>query len=80
VLVQVKGGAYVDSGVRLDVDRWEYLLASASPVYLAAVPAGKAPWIASVERLLPLGLEYAHTAIYEARPSRDTWHCAYIRH
>ena len=26
LVVQVKGGAYVSSGIRLSVDRWQYLL------------------------------------------------------
>ena len=73
VLVQVKGGAYVNSGVRLQVDRWAYLLASMTPVYVAAVPEADLPWIASVDRLLPRGVADIETQSYEARPTSPLW-------
>ena len=73
VLVQVKGGTYVDGGVRLRTDRWAYLLGSMTPVYIAAVPAAKPSWIAAVDELLPLGVEYINTQSYETRPSAPRW-------
>ncbi len=73
VLIQVKGGAYVRSGVRLDVDRWEYLLNSMSPVYIAAVPEATTAWIASVEELLPTGVEYIATQSFEVEPVHPSW-------
>jgi hypothetical protein len=73
VLVQVKGGSYVSSGIRLDVDRWQYLLSSMAPVYLAAVPSATSKWIASVEELLPHGVTYIETATYSAAPRRASW-------
>src|SRR4051794_17673553 len=73
VLVQVKGGAYVSSGVRLSVERWTYLLSSMAPVYLAAVPESAPNWIASVEELLPTGVTYITTATYVAAPSAPSW-------
>jgi hypothetical protein len=73
VLVQVKGGAYVDSGVRLRVDRWEYLLGSMTPVYIAAVPASKSAWIAAVEELMPRGVDYITAQSHEAKPAAPRW-------
>lgn len=73
VLIQVKGGTYVDSGVRLRRDRWEYLLGSMNPVYLAAVPKKTSPWIASVEELLPRGIEQVKTGSFSAEPKRKSW-------
>jgi hypothetical protein len=73
VLIQVKGGTYVESGVRLRRDRWEYLLGSAAPVYVAAVPAESDRWIASVEELLPSGLETIRTGSFAAQPRRPSW-------
>lgn len=73
VLVQVKGGAYVDSGVRLRRDRWGDLLGSMTPVYVAAVPVEPKPWIAAVEELLPLGLDEIRGGSYVARPKRESW-------
>ena len=73
VLVQVKGGTYVESGVRLRRDRWEYLLGSMTPVYLAAVPATGQPWIAPVEELLPLGINSVRTASFAAAPRWKSW-------
>jgi hypothetical protein len=72
-LVQVKGGSYVDSGVRLSVDRWDYLRAAMTPVYLAAVPQNSNSWIASVEELLPAGGSEIRTGSYEARPAHPSW-------
>jgi hypothetical protein len=73
VLVQVKGGTYVESGVRLRRDRWGDLLGSMTPVYVAAVPAEAKPWIAAVEELLPLGLEEIRGGSYRASPERESW-------
>jgi hypothetical protein len=73
VLVQVKGGSYVTAGVRLDVDRWQYLLSSMVPVYVAAVPSEAPNWIASVEELLPNGVTNIETATYGAAPDRPLW-------
>lgn len=73
VLVQVKGGAYVESGVRLRTDRWEYLLGSMTPVYIAAVPESKPAWIAAVDELMPLGVEYITAQSYEVKPPAPRW-------
>jgi hypothetical protein len=73
VLIQVKGGTYVESGVRLRRDRWEHLLGSMTPVYVAAVPAESEPWIASVEELLPLGLENVRAESFSAQPRQASW-------
>lgn len=74
--VQVKGGAYVDPGVRLDVERWKWLLASPSPIYLAAVPESEPRWIAAVEELWPRGLPELNHASAAARPERASWDAA----
>jgi hypothetical protein len=73
VLVQVKGGTYVEPGVRLRRDRWADLLGSMTPVYIAAVPAEAVPWIAAIEELLPLGLQQIRGGSYRASPNRESW-------
>jgi hypothetical protein len=76
VLIQVKGGTYTESGVRLRRDRWEYLSGSMTPVYVAAVPEESDPWVASVEELLPLGLESVQAQSFSALPRQRSWAAA----
>jgi hypothetical protein len=57
VLVQVKGGRQVASGVSLSKERWLEYLAKAEPTFVAAIPSGD-PWIASVYELVPSGIEH----------------------
>jgi hypothetical protein len=76
VLVQVKGGTYTEPGVRLRSDRWEQLLGSMTPVYVAAVPTSGEPWIALVEELLPFGIDGLRTKSHLAVPERKRWEAA----
>jgi hypothetical protein len=72
-LIQVKGGTYIESGVRLRRDRWEYLSGSMTPVYVAAVPEESEPWVASIEELLPLGLGSVQGDSFSAQPRQRSW-------
>ena len=51
VLVQVKGGARFNAGVRLTREMWRFYLRAPAPVYMAVVPARGDPWIELVDRL-----------------------------
>jgi hypothetical protein len=51
-LIQVKGGASFDDGVRLKRSMWRYYLRASTPVYLAVIPREGQPWIELVDRLV----------------------------
>jgi hypothetical protein len=80
-LLQVKGGASFEHGVRLDVDMWRFYLRSPTPVYIAVVPRENDPWIELVDRLaghldVPAALisDGPQTALLAPPSGAETWH------
>ena len=81
-LLQVKGGASFNAGVRLTRAMWLFYLRSPTPVYLAVAPASGEPWIQLVDRLaghldLPAAMRPEHgdrrTTQLSPEAGTETW-------